>query len=151
MTEEFNDLLRYDPVTGDLYWKLNNKMAGHKHKSGYINIKVKGRMYRAHRVVWAMAYGKFPDLMIDHINGIPCDNRLENLRQASASINQQNQKTARIDNVGGLLGAHLYRGKWISQIRVEKKLKYLGSFSTKQEAHAVYVKAKKEMHQGSTI
>jgi hypothetical protein len=151
MTPEFNDLLRYDAETGELFWKSNNRLAGHKHKSGYVNVKVKGKMYRAHRVIWAMVYGKFPDLLIDHINGVPSDNRMQNLREVSCMVNQQNQRQARKDNAGGNLGAHLYRGKWMSQIRVDGKLKYLGNFSTKEEAHDVYIQAKRQMHEGSTL
>jgi hypothetical protein len=151
MTDEFHDLLRYESDTGHLFWKNNGKFAGYKHTSGYMNVRVKGKMYRAHRVIWAMVYGKFPDLMIDHINGIPFDNRIQNLREVSNMVNQQNQRKARKDNIGGLLGAHFYRGKWLSQIRVDGRLKYLGNFLSKQEAHAVYVQAKRQLHEGGTI
>ena len=148
---ELNELLRYEAETGELFWKSNNKLAGHKHKSGYVNIKVRGKTYRAHRVIWAMVYGKFPDLIIDHINGVPYDNRIQNLREVSVSVNQQNQRQARKDNIGGLLGAHACHGKWASQIRVDGKLKYLGLFPTKEEAHEVYVQAKRHMHEGGTL
>jgi hypothetical protein len=151
MNEEFHDLLRYEADTGNLFWKSNDKLAGYRHTSGYMNVRIKGKMYRSHRVIWAMVYGEFPESMIDHINGVPSDNRIKNLREASSAVNQQNQRKARKDNVGGLLGAHLYRGKWLSQIRVDGRLKYLGSFSHKEEAHAVYVQAKRQLHEGSTI
>ena len=42
-----------------------------------------------HRAVWAVVYGYFPRV-IDHINGNPYDNRLENLREVSASENKKN-------------------------------------------------------------
>ena len=45
--------------------------------------------YRAHRVIWALVHGEWPEGQIDHINGVRDDNRLENLRVVT---NQDNQK-----------------------------------------------------------
>ena len=44
---------------------------------------------RLHHMVWAVVHGRFPS-QIDHINGNPLDNRLENLREVSSSENMLN-------------------------------------------------------------
>lgn len=46
-------------------------------KDGYLIIKVKGKQFKAHRIVWLLHYGKFPLYEIDHINRNKLDNRIE--------------------------------------------------------------------------
>ena len=45
---------------------------------------------RLHHAVWAVCKGCFPEQQIDHINGNKHDNRIENLREVSASENRMN-------------------------------------------------------------
>ena len=51
------------------------------------------------------------------------------------------------------LGASWHEGrqKWQAQIYINGKAKYLGLFKTKEEAHAAYLAAKRELHPFSTI
>jgi hypothetical protein len=44
----------------------------------------------AHRLVWFVTYGKFPNGDIDHLNGDRSDNRIENLRDVTRRANLQN-------------------------------------------------------------
>ena len=60
-------------------------------KDGYLIIKVKGKQFKAHRIVWLLNYGKFPDGEIDHINRNKLDNRIENLRIADRVLNNRNK------------------------------------------------------------
>ena len=64
-------------------------------KSGYlcINCRMGKRVIhvRLHHAVWAVCKGCFPEQQIDHINGNKHDNRIENLREVSASENMMNQ------------------------------------------------------------
>lgn len=80
-------LLSYDAKTGIFVWKANrgtrkvgNKAAGSKTTRGYINIKVNGISYQAHRLAWFYIHKKWPDDQIDHKNQIKSDNRIKNLR-----------------------------------------------------------------------
>ena len=63
-------------------------------KSGYlcINCRMGKRLIhvRLHHAVWAVCKGCFPEQQIDHINDNKQDNRIENLREVSASENRMN-------------------------------------------------------------
>ena len=136
--------LDYSAETGALYWKncdLNpsryrGKEAGYTHKrEPYRLVKVLGAQYKAHRIVWALHYGEFPSGCIDHINGVEGDNRIENLRDCSDSINQKNRRKSK-NNTSGVVGVvwHAGTGKWQAQIKTEGKSIYLGLFDDKIKA-----------------
>ena len=82
---------------------------------------------------------------IDHINGNKLDNRRENLRVVSASVNQANRKRLNKNNTSGMRGvsftAHSAKKPWKAQIMANKKQIYLGLFATKKEAIAARVAA----------
>lgn len=108
------------------------------HKTGRINDK----MFYAHRIIWAMQTGSWPKNEIDHVNGNPTDNRIENLRDVPHKINLRNQGI-RKNNTSGLLGVRFYRprNKWSSSIQVNGKSIHIGYFETKQEAAAARIAA----------
>jgi hypothetical protein len=108
-------------------------------------------LYEEHRLVWLYHTGEWPDNPIDHINGNPKDNRIENLRSVSHVVNMQNQRRAMSTSKTGLLGAFPWKGKFLAQITVDGRIRNLGVFKTAQEAHEAYVKAKREFHDGCTI
>lgn len=67
-----------------------DKPAGCLSKRGYIQVK-KGRdKFMAHRILWALHFGKWPSAGIDHINGDKTDNRIENLRDTTQFDNSKN-------------------------------------------------------------
>ncbi|MCO1367149.1 HNH endonuclease [Burkholderia multivorans] len=145
------DLLEYNPETGVFMWKP--KPAGHKRASGYISIHIDGVEIKAHRLAWFLVHGEWPQDRIDHINGDPSDNRISNLRDATARINAENQRRAKVTNQAKLLGVtwHAKRGKWQAEISTNGKKKYLGLFESAEEAHLAYLDAKRALHQGCTI
>ena len=99
--------------------------------------KINGKRARVfmHRAIAA----KTDDLFIDHIDGNGLNNRRSNLRQATPRENSQNQR-APISNTSGQKGVcwNKRRGKWQAQIRVDRKLVYLGLFARKEDAAAAY-------------
>lgn len=87
--------------------------------------------------------------IIDHINGKKLDNRRENLRIVTKSLNALNKHAPYAGNATGHLGvrfdprreARPYR----AQITIDQKHRSLGSFATAEEAAAAYQKAKAEI------
>ncbi|WP_409242962.1 HNH endonuclease, partial [Enterobacter hormaechei] len=96
---------------------------------------------------WMYVHGELPELDIDHINGNPSDNRLENLRLVTHQQNMCNRKK-RNDNSSGYPGVcfHKTNNKWHASIRVKGKRIHLGYFKTAKEAYDKYVEASKKYH-----
>jgi hypothetical protein len=157
---ELKDLLDYDPDTGIFVWKIKfskritiGDVAGSKDKNGYTNIRINGRTYKAHRLVWLYITGKFPKYHIDHIYGDSSDNRFTKLRDKPQKINNENRRKPAKNNTTGFLGVSFNNkmGKYTATIRTNYKHNFLGCFNTPEEAHEVYLKAKRELHVGCTI
>jgi hypothetical protein len=158
--EYLRDVFDYNPKTGALIWRERpkshfrhsvcanpwkswntsnaGKEAGHVRKSGelaYRIVGLDGRLYRAHRICYAIYYGMHPVFTIDHIDGVGTHNWITNLREAPGSVNQRNTKM-NIFNASGVNGVcfNKMRKKWLAYIEIKNKRKWLGSFSTKEEA-----------------
>lgn len=83
-------------------------------KDGYLIIKVKGKQFKAHRIVWLLNYGRFPKKEIDHINRKRTDNRIENLREADRQLQVEN--TERHPNRDtGVIGVYVDRTKGLKK------------------------------------
>jgi hypothetical protein len=73
-------------------------------------------------------------LQVDHINGDRLDNRRENLRVVTVSVNQFNRKHLNRNNRSGVRGVGYQDGKWRARINVNGEDHYLGRFDTVEEA-----------------
>lgn len=162
--DTLRQLLRYDPETGFLFWlprdvqtftsvrfgkTWNTRNAGRvagriDEITGYNKIMLQGIPRLGHRLAWAIHYGEYPSGTIDHINGIRCDNRLNNLRNVSHSANMRNIKKP-ITNTSGIVGVHWCKRdkNWRASIQVSRKTKYLGNYDRFEDA----VAARKEAEQ----
>ena len=109
--------------------------AGWISRDGYVGVKVCGRTFKAHRVIWAIHHGYWPDDQIDHINGDRTDNQLANLRSVSNEENQRN-KGRRSDNTSGATGVYWdgRRSKWCAQIKTNGRNRTLGRFDNVADA-----------------
>ena len=116
------------------YDKWNERTSKPKN-TGYIQIKVGGKHYLAHRLIMLAFVGE-SDQEIDHINRIRRDNRFENLRYCTRSENMLNMD--RIDNTKGY-GWH--NNKWQARIRINGKQKHLGVFEKEEDARQAYLDA----------
>ena len=148
------ELLAYDPSTGELVWKriTSNRVqvgaiAGVIGKNGHRYITINRRHFGAHRLVWLYVYGFMPSCAIDHKNGRPADNRIENLRLCDSSQNGGNMRRPK-HNTTGLKGATFHRGaqRFMAQIVVRGKRYYLGLYPSAEEAHAAYCEAAHKFH-----
>lgn len=61
-----------------------------------------------HRIVWALHYNLSTDSVVDHIDGDPWNNRIENLRAVDMKTNSRNMKK-RSTNTSGVTGVHFKR------------------------------------------
>lgn len=50
-----------------------------------------GHSWPAHRLIWKIHTGRDPVGLIDHINGVRYDNRIENLRDVPIHVNNLNR------------------------------------------------------------
>ena len=156
---ELKEILHYEPNTGMFTWLISKgnikagDVAGSHGKHNHLYIKINGKNCYLHRLAWLYVYGKFPINMIDHINGIAEDNRIDNLRDVTNTINQHNQKTAHVNSKSGLIGAcwNKQNKAWKAQITHQGKVIYLGLYKTAQLAHEAYLTAKRKLHSGCTI
>ena len=153
--EELNELFRYEPETGKLYWRLRpckNIKPGDEvgwvwsktSKSGtidgpYIRVGVHGKEYRAHRIIYKMIHGDFDEsLVIDHIDGDSLNNRPDNLRAVTQSVNRRNSIKRR-NNTSGITGVSWDKAnqKWMVQVRLNNKGTTLGRYHDKEDAAKV--------------
>lgn len=103
--------------------------------SGHLTGRIFRKLMYAHRVVFAMTRGHWPEHSIDHINGDPSDNRPDNLRDVQHIENLRNQVT-RKNNTTGVNGVSFNKrlGKYMAHICVKGKYTHLGFFSEKDAA-----------------
>lgn len=127
----------FDYKDGNLYWKKANsnrrkigKKIGNQHpKNKYIQFVYKGKLYMVHRLIWLWHGNELIDgLEIDHINRNRSDNRIENLRQVSKSINNANKKSVYVNYCKNAWKAYT------SRALTNGKQIHLGSYKTKEEA-----------------
>nr|WP_278374559.1 HNH endonuclease [Brucella anthropi] len=165
-TSILRDILHYDADTGILFWKQrpskyfsdtptrnkeghakwwNGRFAGKRacksdgHR-GYLRVSIFREEYPAHRVIWAMVHGAWPTKSIDHIDGDKANNRTSNLREATTAENNKNRAPH---------GKSQYRGVswrtrqncWVSAIKTDGKVSFLGCFKEEIEAAKAYDRA----------
>ena len=152
----FDDLVKqsfdYDPVTGDVSWKIGNKRvkAGHVLRTmddlGYYKVYLNKKRIQVHRLAWFLHYGYWAGI-IDHINRCKTDNRINNLREVSRRENAENKDLKRSDSKQKYTGIEeLPSGKFRARIVVQGKRKSLGTYKTAEEAHEAFINAKQTFH-----
>lgn len=155
--ERLKEVLEYNPENGRLHWKVKRSNipigtpAGARDRGKYMRLRVDGRFYMAHRLVWLMFHGEWPKYQIDHINGDKVDNRIENLRDVPGGMNMENLRAPLRRNKCGFLGVYKSKNRYRADLTVKGKTKHIGSFKTPEEAHAAYIEAKRKLHAGCTI
>ena len=133
MVRHLKERYWYDAAQGVVRNRKGQVIKGFEESKGYLRLNVRGNGTRyeikLHRLVWVLVYGRFPK-QIDHINGNPKDNRIENLREVNQSENDMNRVFSWKPNPStGLPG--VYKVKGVSQVKVQDKQLY---FRDKYEA-----------------
>tara|TARA_R110000803_G_scaffold81554_1_gene147510 strand:- start:266 stop:748 length:483 start_codon:yes stop_codon:yes gene_type:complete len=128
-------------------WKERKKQISNK---GYIwyrfQLNKKIYTFLLHRLVYWLHNPEW-DIMdssmenhIDHIDGNPLNNNIENLRVVTNQENQWNRTKAK--------GYYWFKRdkNWKAEIRLNGKCIYLGCFDNEIDAHNAYLDAKKIYH-----
>jgi hypothetical protein len=144
--EEACEWFSYDPQTGDIKWikrssnRCKSSCAGSMNALGYVNIKLRGDNFYAHRIAWLLMTGQWPSTHVDHIDGRRSNNRWSNLRAATHGENLINAKVYS-NNTSGFKGVYRDKrsGKFHAHGSIDGRKIHLGSFDTPEAAQAAYV------------
>lgn len=128
---DYGELSRYR-------WHYSNGYARRCIKNGG-----RGKALKMHRQIIKVPSG----YQIDHINHNKLDNRRENLRICTAGENQRNRLIT-TSNRSGYKGVCWSKDshKWQAQIKVNRKMTYLGMFSDVKDAAIAYNQAAIRLH-----
>ena len=144
--EEIKRKYHYDPVSGNLIWKVRTNafggaknpgdVAGSVYSNGRIMVTVNKKPELAHRVAWVLMTGQEPPPCIDHIDRNPTNNAWANLRAATMRQNQGNRSPTK----GRALptGVISQGAKFAAKMTQRGRTVHLGTFSTVEEAEAAY-------------
>lgn len=151
--ETLRQLIDYDAFSGIVTIKQKRSGKGvvgaepSKNNCGYFQLYLEGKTFSVHRLVWKLYYGEDPSGDIDHINGDRSDNRIDNLRIATRTQNNQNSKI-RKDNSSGVKGVHFFTRtqKWQAYIDLNRKRISLGYFHDLESAKKARLEAEDKYH-----
>lgn len=153
LTQEYLQEL-FDYRDGELYWKtdrgrskVKNKRAGYVHKqSGYRRVSINHRSQLEHRIIFLHQFGYLPECL-DHKDGNPLNNNIENLRPATYTQNMYNRKL-NSDNKSGVKGVWYVPSRkcWRARIRAKDSLLFCKYYKTLEEAEKAIKQARDLFH-----
>tara|TARA_R100001244_G_scaffold64346_1_gene53295 strand:- start:60 stop:557 length:498 start_codon:yes stop_codon:yes gene_type:complete len=111
--------------------------------NGYLTVvlhkKKTRKTFPVHQLVAISFLGHEPsgyDVVVDHINNNPLDNRVENLQLTTARHNSSKNRTGSSHYTG--VSWHKRDEVWNASIVINGKKKHLGSFTDELEANQAY-------------
>lgn len=150
---ELMRLLDYDPITGVFTRRIGTgrgaakgAVAGTRNHAGYVVISLKRRRYMAQKLAWLWVNGVWPTTILDHEDLDKSNNAIDNLREATKSLNAANSMRHK-DNTSGFKGVSLHKasGRWRATIGFNRKQIGLGYYLTPERAHQAYCAKAKEL------
>lgn len=172
--EVLHEALDYNKETGVFTWKLDRplshfknkhaqntylgrfagKSAGYPSKYGdkglyYLQIRIKGKLFLAHRLAWFYVTGVWPNELLDHEDGDGLNNKWDNLREVGSVVNGRNCGLSK-NNTSGVNGVYWNKAsnKWVAEGHYTEdgihKKKGLGSYSDLEAAKAARLKWQEE-------
>jgi hypothetical protein len=106
------------------------------------------KIFKVHSLVAICFLNHIPDgthnIVIDHINEVKTDNRVENLRLIG---HRENVARSIKNSTSTYVGVSWSKNakKWISQITIDGKTKYLGLFDNEEDANKKYLETLKDL------
>lgn len=173
--EYLHECFSYDPETGHLTWKerprehfksdgsanrfqrlFSGRKAGHEDRNSFgarasiaITMKVGGRCryFHAHNIIWSMLGRILPEgHEVDHKDGNPWNNKLENLRLSTPSQNCYNRNPRPGKKNGLPKGIRMSKNRFEARITFQRKTFQIGSFRTLEAAESAYKEAAQRLH-----
>lgn len=147
-------IVTYDEQIGHLVWQHTHGkrvrgccVGSEGNRRGDLKVCIGGKRYFQHRLIWLYVHGVWPNGFIDHIDGDPKNNRIENLREASCTENLWNTRRSR-KNTSGYKGVSWDRKtcSWRAYVTANGKTHWLGNFQTKEAAFAARVATADKLH-----
>jgi len=144
--KRLHELFTYHP-SGWLVRRSTGRRAGCLATSGYWQTKIDGKLFYEHVLIFKYHKGYRP-AVIDHINRDKIDNRIENLRKSSLSLNSMNTPTRKSSL--GLRGIQPIKEnnrkqKYRAYITFQRVNYSLGRFMTLKEAIKARRKAERDL------
>jgi len=136
-----------------LYWgqdrnynATKGSVAGCVNGQGRLQTIIKSRHYQNHRILFYIYHGYLPKF-VDHIDGNPLNNSIENLRAASRAQNNHNAKL-RKDNRLGIKGVSWDRSvnKYRARVRYKGRSHLAGLFKCKECARSAVERLRLNLH-----
>lgn len=118
---------------------------GHNHRMCLLTVNKKNIAFVESNVIWFLRNNTWPEKEIDHIDGNPLNNNINNMRLATRSENCCNT-ALRTDNKTGYKGIYPRYGKWSVQIWKDKKCHNLGVYNTLEEAVTIRTQGINKLH-----
>jgi HNH endonuclease/AP2 domain len=147
--ERVHSLFSYERVNGILFSRETCTQAGWLDNSnGYWRVRVDGRVYYVHCLIWYLMTGKYPEKKeVDHADTDRANNRWSNLRRANPTLQQANRGVSS-NNKLGVKGVSLCKstGRYRADIRVNGRSINLGRYDTIEEASALYAEAARQYY-----
>ena len=145
-------LALFEYKDGALYWRVSiNNRAPIGAKAGSFNaynqrwyIRVNKIRYLEHRLIFLYHNGYIP-FEVDHIDTDRLNNRIENLRASTKAENQRN-KPRQQNNTSGAKNVRFTQGKWVVELKVNRKPIYIGRFDDFEFADLVAIEARNKYH-----
>jgi len=143
----------FEYKNGDLYRKITTSSrslkgckAGYLRNDGYFMTQINHKNYLNHRLIYMMFYGYMPEFL-DHIDGNPLNNCIENLREATITQNNFNTKIKN-SNTSGYKNVYWEKRcqKWLVKISANKKEIHIGRFDNIDDAIINAQKARSIYH-----
>lgn len=150
LQKRFDELFKYED--GKLIRKVSVSSAragtvvGSVENNGYIRVRVDTKKYSVHQVVFVLFHGYLPKI-IDHVNGIKTDNRIENLREATSFENGYNTKLS-VTSKSGVKNVRWLKklDAWQVRLKVKSINKVIGYFKDLELAELVATMAREKYH-----